>query len=199
MKTGTQGEGMTEKALVNNNTSFHYLNSQSLQCSFSHTLWGHLWWWHILSQSSTSARLSRCPKKMTYKNMSMVKVFGLLLGSWWLKYLSIIWSFLFKRLIKQIFQMNNWKLQQTTHLLTFVFLNKDEREGGVGKVNRLKTCFGILSAPKHQRSFHLTPNSQFMRPHHLVRGWTMLQRSGPIWHFWKDAFSYVLPIFKRNS
>lgn len=41
-KTGTQGGGMTEKALGNNNTSFHHLNPQSIQCSFSQTLWGHL-------------------------------------------------------------------------------------------------------------------------------------------------------------
>lgn len=34
--------GMTEKALGNNNTSFHHLNPQSIQCSFSQTLWGHL-------------------------------------------------------------------------------------------------------------------------------------------------------------
>ena len=65
--------------------------------------------------------------------MSMVKVCGLLLSSWWLKYLSLSWSFLLKGLIKQIFQINNWKLQQTTHLITFVFLNRNERERGIGK------------------------------------------------------------------
>lgn len=27
------------------------------------------------------------------ENMSMVNIFGLLLGSWWLKYLSLIWTF----------------------------------------------------------------------------------------------------------
>lgn len=38
----TQVEGMTEKALGNSKTSFHYPNSQRPSCSFSWAVWGHL-------------------------------------------------------------------------------------------------------------------------------------------------------------
>ena len=95
--------------------------------------------------------------------------------------------------------MNNWKLQQTTHLITFVFLNRNERERGIGKQTQNMFWNPICTQTLNIKNFYLTPNSQFMRSHHLIRSWSMLQRRGPIRHFWKDAFSYVMLIFKRNA